>query len=262
MTVPLRTVSSPSPLRSTVLGVPAHRLDEGKETADLHAARWTGAAGLALVVILVAAIVAESTGPDSSASQSQVTATFVSARDTILLSGALFLIAMVAGLVFVIGLSTLASRHGREPFRARIASASGLLVIALMTLYGASFAAIGASIHDLHGHQALVYAVFRLISATDDGSGVFIALFVASVAYPLVRGGLAPRWLAILGLIAAAVRAIGALDITTLGALPFGPFMVGGTGFCLVWLGLTSIVLLLRARGREHTAPGLSDPLG
>jgi hypothetical protein len=46
-------------------------------------------------------------------------------------------------------------------------------------------------------------------------------------------------------LLAAAVRAIGALDAATLGALPFAPFMVGGTILCLLWLALTSIGLLL-----------------
>lgn len=209
-------------------------------------ARWTGRAGLGLVAALVPAILTETAGPDSSASPAQVTSEFASARISILVSGA-FLVAMMFGLAFVVGLSALASRHGREGLVARIALASGLLVIALLTVYAASFAAIAASIGELRGHQSLVYAVFRVISATDDGSGIFIAIFVMAVAYPLVRAGLAPRWLANLGLVAAGVRAIGALDITTLGALPFAPFMVLGTILCVVWLGLTSITLLRRS---------------
>ena len=120
-------------------------------------------------------------------------------------------------------------------------------MIALLPVYAASFAAIAASIGELCGHQSLVYAVFRVISATDDGSGIFIALLVASVAYPLVRAGPAPRWLAKFGLLAAAVRVVGALDITTLGAMPFAPFTVVGTFICVAWLGLASITFLRRA---------------
>jgi hypothetical protein len=209
-------------------------------------ARWTGLLGFALLVTLAVAILTESAGPDSSASKREVSATFAAARLTILFSGALFLAAMMFGVAFVVGLSGLVSRSGTDRSLARTVSASGLLVIALITVYAASFAAIAASIHELRGHQSLLYVVFRIISATDDGSGIFIALFVVSTSFALVRAGLAPGWLVTVGIATAAVRAIGALDITTLGALPFGPFMVAGTGLCLIWLGLTSTTLLLR----------------
>jgi hypothetical protein len=49
-----------------------------------------------------------------------------------------------------------------------------------------------------------------VISATDDGSGVLIALFILAVAGPLRRAGLIAHWLAALGLLTAAVRGLGA----------------------------------------------------
>jgi len=201
-------------------------------------------AGLALTAILVPAIVTETAGPDAGDSPAAVASEFASARTTVLVSGALFLIAMTLGLVFVIGLTSLPDRDGPDRALARIASASGLLVIAILTVYAASFAAIAASIHVLRAHQSLVYAFFCVVSAIDDGAGIFIAIFVISIAYPFVRAGYCPRWLARLGLAAAAVRAIGTLDVTTLGALPFAPFMAVGTVLCVVWIGLirTSLV--------------------
>lgn len=249
MAVPLQHSTHRQRIKAT-----RHDQARVREGAQARAARWTGLAGLGLVAALVPAMLTETAGPDSSATPAQVTSDFASARSTILISGALFLVAMMFGLVFVVGLTALASRHGRERLVARIGSASGLLVIALLSVYAASFAAIAASIGELHGHQSLVYAVFRVISATDDCSGIFIAIFVTAVVYSLGRAGLAPHWLANLGLVGAGVRAIGALDITTLGALPFAPFMVIGTILCVVWLGLTSITLLRRSgAGSERT---------
>jgi len=223
---------------------------------DRPSSWWTGVAGLALTATLVPAIVTETAGPDAGDSPAAIASEFASSRTTVLVSGALFLTAMMFGLAFVIGLTSLPDRGGRDHVLARIASASGLLVIAMLTVYAASFAAIAASIDVLHPHQSLVYAVFRVTSAIDDGAGIFIAIFVVAIAYPLVHAGYCPRWLAHLGLAAAAVRVIGTLDVTTLGALPFAPFMAVGTVLCVIWLGLISVGLLrVRDRPRPMRAP-------
>jgi hypothetical protein len=207
--------------------------------------------------VLVPAIALETAGPDSSTSPGMVASDFAATRGSVLVSGALFLVAMGVGLVFVSGLTSLAHRRPEAPL-ARVASASGLLGIAVFSIYAASFAAIAASIGELREHQTLIYAVFRVSSAIDDGSGLFIAIFVASTAFPLARAGLSARWLARLGLVAAAVRVVGVLDITTLGAWPFGPFMVAGTLLCVLWLLLTSISLL---HASTSTLPELHQAL-
>ena len=221
------------------------------------AARWTGLSGLTMCVLLVPAIALETVGPDSSTSPKLVASDFAAARDSVLVSGALFLVAMGVGLVFVSGVTSLAHRQPEAPL-ARVASASGLLGIAVFSTYAASFAAIAASIGELREHQTLTYAVFRVSSAIDDGSGLFIAIFVASIAYPLVRMGLGSPWVARLGVVAALVRAVGVLDITTLGAWPFGPFMVVGTLLCVLWLLLTSLSLLHAGTAR---LPDLGRPI-
>jgi len=62
------------------------------------------------------------------------------------------------GLVFVVGISALIARRTHERVSARIAAASGYLVIALISSYAASFAAIAASVHALRQHESLVCA--------------------------------------------------------------------------------------------------------
>ena len=102
---------------------------------------------------------------------------------------------------------------------------------------------------ELGAHETLTYAI-RISSTIDDGSGLFFAVFavfVAAVSTSLARVELSPRWLARLGRGAAVVRAVGVLDVTTLGAWPFGPFMVAGTVLCVTWLFLTSLMLVRSA---------------
>lgn len=212
--------------------------------------RWTGLAGLGLTLILIPAIATETAGPDSSSSAQRVASQFASARTVLLISSALFLVAMVFALAFVLGLSSLAAP--RDGMSARLGSAAGLLGIALLTVYAVSLAAIAATIPELREHQSLVYAVFRVISAIDDGSGLFIAVFIGALLRPLAHAGLSPRWLTNFGMLAASVRAVGVLDITTLGAWPFGPFMVAGTLLCIAWLLLASISLLRAQPGGQH----------
>lgn len=209
--------------------------------------RRTGLVGLVLAGFLVAAIVTEQAGPDSSASAATIASQFASARTSVLVSGVLFVVAMAFALWFVIALPSLAYRPGDVNLPFFVASASGLLTVALMTVYASGFAAIGASSSELGNDQHAVYLVFRVLSATDDASGIFIALFIGASGYSLVCARVMARWLAWFGFAAAAARAVGALDVTTLGGLPFAPFMVVGTGLCVVWLVLTSLVLC-RAR--------------
>jgi hypothetical protein len=206
-------------------------------------------------MLLLAAIATEATGPESSASPAQIVSGLASARSTLLVSAVLFLAATAPALAFVMGVASL-DLESRARVLTALASASGLLGIAMLTVYAAGLAALAASIDGIAEHRALVYAVFRIISATDDGASVFIGIFVASAALGLARIGACSGWLAILGALAGAVRATGVLDVTTLGALPFAPFIVAGTILCLVWLALTSVALVfLSPRVAEDSDP-------
>lgn len=179
------------------------------------------------------------------------------------MSGVLFLFAMGFALAFVLAVTSLASQAG-EVVLARVASASGLLAIALISVYASGFSALAASIPELRDNEHLVYANFRIMSATDDASGVFIAFLVVSVSYALVNVRIAPLWLARFGLLAAVVRAIGVLDVTTLGGEPFAAFMVAGTLLCLVWLVLVGLVLCLRspAVSGQQVDGGIANAVG
>lgn len=211
-------------------------------------ARRAGVSGLVLAGTLLPAIATELAGPDSRASVHAVVAGFSANRTDLLASSVLFLLAMCAAFAFVNLVAAIAVQSDASPMLARIASTAGFIGIALLTVYASGLAAIAASIEELRENEHVVYALYRLLAATDDAAGLFVAFFVGASAAILRRAGLTPRWLSRIGVAAAALRAVGALDVTTLGGLPFAPFLVAGTALALAWLVLSCAALYRRAR--------------
>jgi hypothetical protein len=208
---------------------------------------WTGIAGLVFVGLIVPAIVTEILGPDPTSSPAKVFAKFHSERTDVLISSVLLMAALLALLMFMIGVIEVARGPDGHPLLVGLARSAGGLGVALVVAYTAIFAVVAATISEFHSPE-VVYGLFRSANAIDSSSDLFIGVFVAAIAVPLAKAGVRGRWFKRYGVFTGVVYAIGSLTFTSKSGGVFGAFEVIGTLLVIVWSLVTSIGLL-RATG-------------
>jgi hypothetical protein len=214
---------------------------------------WTGAAGLLFLFLIIPAIVAEDRGPAPTMSPAEVAARFSSARTDVLVSSVLLVAAIVALFVFALGLAeTIRNANGSGLFPA-LSRSSGAVAVGILAVYTAIFASAASSINHVQNAE-IVYAVFRAAYAIDSASDLFIGLFMAASAVCLEGAGLAGRWLTRFSVLGGTLYALGSLSITSPNGGVFGAFEVLGALAFMLWVVITSIRLLNRAKPPE-TSP-------
>lgn len=214
---------------------------------------WTGAAGLLFLLLIIPAIVTEDRGPAPTMSPAEVAARFSSDRTDVLVSSVFLVLAIVALLVFAIGVAETIRNAGATGILAALSRSSGAVGVGILAVYTAIFASSASSINHVQNAE-IVYAIFRAAYAIDSASDLFIGLFMAASAICLAGAGLAGRWLTRFSVLGGTLYALGSLSITSPNAGAFGACEILGALAFMIWVVITSIRLLRRAKAPE-TSP-------
>src|SRR5258705_8754193 len=180
----------------------------------LRVYRWTGAAGLLFLALIIPAIVTESLGPEPTMSRAEVAAKFSSARTDVLVSSVLLVGAIVAFFVFALGVAETIRNAGGIGLLPALSHSSGAVGVGILAVYTAIFASAASSIHHVQNAD-VVYGIFRAAYAIDSASDLFLGLFMAASAMSIARVGLAGPWPTRFAVLGGALYALGSLSITS-----------------------------------------------
>lgn len=140
--------------------------------------------------------------------------------------------------------SLLASAEGSQPWLSRLAFASGLIGITMVTLTNAINAALATSVAQQSGDGA-VWAIFQAGQAIFTFAAMFLGIFLLSASELIRRTSVLPRWLAFLGLVAGAAYVIGSFSVADQRGPLAIPALIGFVLFIL-WCFVISIVIVAR----------------
>lgn len=216
------------------------------ESPRLSLQRLMPAAGGLFSIVLAAALVglfaggAEPNDPVSSIAKT------LTGESTGLLVRYQFQLAASGLFIVFLGqlVSLLAAAEGEKQQLSRIALASGVVGIALVTLTNAINAALATSIAQASGDGA-IWAVFQVGQAIFTFAAMFLGIFLLSASELIRRTAVLPRWLGYLGLVAGAAYVAGSFSV----ADQRGPLAIPALfGFVLfiVWCFAISVVMLVR----------------
>lgn len=160
---------------------------------------------------------------------------------------------LAAGGLFVVFLSrlvsVLASAEGARPALSRLALASGVIGITLVTLTNAINAALATSVAQQSGDGA-VWAIFQAGQAIFTFASMFLGIFLLSASEVIRRTSVLPRWLGYLGLVAGAAYVAGSFSV----ADQRGPLALPALlGFVLLigWCFVISVLMIVRSEERN-----------
>lgn len=202
--------------------VPSTRLQPGPSPAVL------GWISLAMVVAGVAASAAlGGTIPSPFGDPSAITAYFAGQSSAVLVSAVLQFAAAVPLAIYAAVASSRLRHLGVTAPGATIALVGGIVAAVGMTIAGLlTWVLAQPGVGSAGG--TLVLALHDLTFATGGvGTVVFLGLLVAGIAVPALMTGLLPRWLAIAGLVIAAIAVLSTLSLAWSGLailLPIGRF--------------------------------------
>ena len=155
-----------------------------------------------------------------------------------------FALALLAFIAFLAGLVPVIWRAGQETLAVAVAISGGLFVAMGLVSNAAETALIGVAdanqpaavvaLDQLQGRTPIVWTITALVAALSLGIG---------------RAGLVRRWLAVAGLVAAAVFLLGSV-FSVLGRTPEGGSSLVGVGLFIAWmLALSAALWRTAARG-------------
>jgi hypothetical protein len=178
----------------------------------------------------------QGTGPDGP-SAAAVAAYQVAHRGALLASEVAVGLALLAFIPFLAGLVPVIWRAGEEVLAVAVAISGGVFVAmgfvsnaaetALIRVADANQPAAVLALNELQGHTPIVWAITAL---------------VAALSLAIWRIGLVGRWLAVAGLVAAAVFLLGSV-LNVLGRTPEGGSSLVGVGLFIVWMLAVSLSL-------------------
>ena len=210
----------------------------------LHAA---AIGGLAFTVLYLLHRLLQGTGPGSS-SAAAVAAYQVAHRGVLLASEVAVGLALLAFIAFLAGLVPVIWRAGQETLAVAVAISGGVFVAMGFVSNAAETALIGVAdanqpaavlaLDQLQGRTPIVWTITALVAALSLG---------------IYRAGLVGRWLAVAGLVAAAVFLLGSI-FSVLGRTPEGSSSLAGVGLFIVWMLMLS-ASLWRAASTSLTSP-------
>jgi hypothetical protein len=216
--------------------------------------RWPGQplhtaaiGGLAFTVLYLLHRLLQGTGPGSS-SAATVAAYQVAHRGVLLASEVAVGLALLAFIAFLAGLVPVIWRAGQETLAVAVAISGGVFVAmgfvsnaaetALIGLADANQPAAVLALDQLQGRTPIVWTITALVAALSLG---------------IYRAGLVGRWLALAGLVAAAVFLLGSI-FSVLGRTSEGSSSLVGVGLFIVWM-LMLTASLWRAASTSLTSP-------
>lgn len=143
--------------------------------------------------------------------------------------------------------SLLASAEGAQPWLWRLAFASGVIGITLVTLTNAINAALATSVAQRSGDGA-VWAIFQAGQATFTFAAMFLGIFLLSASEVIRTTRVLPRWLGFLGLFAGAAYVIGSFSVADQRGPLAIPALLGFVLF-IVWCFVISVLMVVRRQG-------------
>jgi hypothetical protein len=204
--------------------------------------RTAALGGLAFTVLYVTHRLLQGTGPDSS-SAAAVAAYQVAHRGALLASEVAVGLALLAFIPFLAGLVPVIWRAGQETLAVAVGISGGVFVAMGFVSNAAETALIGVAdanqpaavlaLNELQGRTPIVWSITAV---------------VAALSLAGWRIGLVGRWLAVAGLVAAAVFLLGSV-FSVLGRTPEGGSSLVGVGLFIVWM-LALSLSLWRGPGR------------
>ncbi|HEX8918876.1 MAG TPA: DUF4386 family protein [Chloroflexota bacterium] len=219
-------------------------------------ARWLrigAVAGILFVVLLVVSqFVAASPGPKDSTST--IVTFYIHNKTAALWSAYAGMGAAVALLLFVAAVYSVLRRSEDQPSVVSIVALGAGIALMPIILVSSSFSVALAWNGAQLGDPAVARALFDLSNATLIFSDLVIAIFLAAASLAILGTRILPRWLAWLGLLAAALLLAGTASLFN----PGGSFG-GAPGLLLylIWVSATSVLLLRKAPqvGQAETTP-------
>jgi hypothetical protein len=204
--------------------------------------RTAARGGLAFTVLYVAHRLLQGTGPDGSGAAA-VAAYQVAHRGALLASEVAVALALLAFIPFLAGLVPVIWRAGQETLAVAVAISGGVFVAMGLVSNAAETALIGVADTD---QPAAVLALDQLQGRTPVVWA--ITALVAALTLAGWRTGLVGRWLAVAGLVAAAVFLLGSV-FSVLGRTPEGSSSLVGVGLFIVWMLALSVSLWRTSAG-------------
>jgi hypothetical protein len=191
--------------------------------------RTAAIGGLAFTILYAAHRLLQGTGPDGSGA-SAVAAYQVAHRGALLASEVAVGLALLAFIPFLAALVPVIWRAGQETLAVAVAITGGVFVALGFVSNAAETALIGVAdanqpaavlaLDQLQGRTPIVWTVTAL---------------VAALSLAIWRTGLVGRWLAVAGLVAAAIFLLGSF-FSVLGRTPEGGSSLIGVGLFIVWI--------------------------
>jgi hypothetical protein len=198
--------------------------------------RTAAIGGLAFTILYLLHRLLQGTGPDGP-SAAAVAAYQVAHRGALLASEVAVGLALLAFLPFLAGLVPVIWRAGEEVLAVAVAISGGVFVAlgfvsnaaetALIRVADANQPAAVLALNQLQGRTPIVWSITAL---------------VAALSLAGWRTGLVGRWLAVAGLVAAAVFLLGSV-FSVLGRNPEGGSSLVGVGLFIVWILALSLSL-------------------
>jgi hypothetical protein len=198
--------------------------------------RAAAVGGLAFTLLYLVHRLLQGPGPDSP-SAAAVAAYQVAHRGALLASEIAVGLALLAFIWFLAALVPVIWQAGQEPLAVAVGISGGVFVAMGLVSNAAETALIGVAdanqpaavlaLNELQGRTPIVWTITAL---------------VAALSLAIQRTNLVGRWLALAGLIAAAIFLLGSV-LSVLGRTPEGNSSLVGVGLFIVWLLLFSVGL-------------------
>jgi hypothetical protein len=192
--------------------------------------------GLAFTVLYVVHRLLQGTAPDGT-SAAAVASYQVAHRSALLASEIAVGLALLAFIAFLAALVPVIWRAEQEPLAVAVAISGGVFVAMGFVSNAAETALIGVAdtnqpaavlaLNQLQGRTPVVWTITAL---------------VAALSLAIWRTGLVGRWLAVAGLVAAAIFLLGSI-FSVLGPTPEGGSSLVGVGLFILWMLALSVGL-------------------
>ena len=222
--------------------------------------RWARAAGIGFFLFTLTAFIVGGEPPKVSDSAQDVAAYFTDDRSQVLVSSFLFAVGLVLFLWFA-GAVANTLRESSEGRVAATAIAAGTAWVVIQLVLTGVTAALAHSIAT-DADAAGVRTLFNLTWVLDMMGALPIAAFVLAVSVGLRRTQMIPQWLSWGGI---AVAVLLALRSTTWARdgfwSPTGEYLFIVIPLALLWILITSIVLVRSAPASTMTQPAPSAPM-
>jgi hypothetical protein len=204
--------------------------------------------GLAFTVLYVVHRLLQGTGPDGTSAVA-VASYQVAHRGALLASEIAVGLALLAFIAFLAALVPVIWRAEQEPLAVAVAISGGVFVAMGFVSNAAETALIGVAdtnqpaavlaLNQLQGRTPVVWTITAL---------------VAALSLAIWRTGLVGRWLAVAGLVAAAIFLLGSI-FSVLGPTPEGGSSLVGVGLFILWMLALSVGLWRAPAVSERSRP-------